>query len=97
MIKNFHFRRSLCAAIVGLSFGIATASGGAEHEILLTIKDHRFYPADLKVPANQKIKLMIHNRDATTEEFESHKLNREKLIPPGAKTLIYIGPLKPGR
>ena len=31
------------------------------------------------------------------EEFESHSLSREKVIPGGAKATIFIGPLKPGR
>ena len=31
------------------------------------------------------------------EEFESHSLNREKVVPGGKKASIYVGPLKPGR
>ena len=61
------------------------------------IKNHRFEPALLKVPAGQRVKLVVHNQDATPEEFESHGLNREKVVPGGAKATIYIGPLKPGR
>ena len=49
------------------------------------------------MPAGKRVKLTVHNQDATPEEFESHSLNREKLIPGGAKATIYIGPLKPGR
>jgi plastocyanin len=77
-----------------VSIGVAQA---AEAEALLVIKNHRFEPAELKVPAGQRIKLIVHNQDATPEEFESHSLNREKVIPGGAKATIYIGPLKPGR
>lgn len=69
----------------------------ADNEVNLTIQKHRFSPVEIKVPANQRIKLTVHNQDNTTEEFESHSLNREKLIPAGAKVVIYIGPLKPGR
>jgi hypothetical protein len=43
------------------------------------------------------VKLTVHNQDATAEEFESHKLNREKIVPAGAKVVIFIGPLKPGK
>jgi plastocyanin len=68
----------------------------AEPEALLVIRNNRFEPAELKVPAGQRIKLTVHNQDATAEEFESHSLNREKIIPPGAKVVVYIGPLKPG-
>lgn len=69
----------------------------AEPESLLVIKNHRFEPAELKVAAGQRVKLVVHNQDSTPEEFESHDLNREKVIPPGAKVTIFIGPLKPGR
>jgi plastocyanin len=62
----------------------------------LTIKDHRFEPAELVVPAGQRIKLTVKNLDSTPEEFESHELNREKVIPGGAEATIYIGPLKAG-
>jgi Cupredoxin-like domain len=78
-----------------------TALLGAAHaevpEALLVIKNHRFEPVELKVQAGQRVKLMVHNQDATPEEFESHGLNREKMVPAGAKVAIYIGPLKPGR
>jgi plastocyanin len=69
----------------------------AEAEFALTIRDHRFTPAELRVPAGQKIKLTIDNQDATPEEFESHALNREKVIPGKSKASVFIGPLKPGR
>lgn len=75
----------------------ATVAFAAEPEALLTIKNHRFEPAELKVPAGQRVKLVVHNQDSTAEEFESHDLNREKIVPPGAKATIFIGPLKPGR
>ena len=74
-----------------------TAAGAAEPEFTLLIKNHRFEPTELKVPAGQRVKLVVHNQDGTPEEFESHSLNREKVIPGGAKATIFIGPLKPGR
>ena len=69
----------------------------ADTDYLLVIKDHRFEPSELKVPAGQRVKLVVHNQDSTAEEFESHSLNREKIIPAGTKAAIFIGPLKPGR
>jgi heme/copper-type cytochrome/quinol oxidase subunit 2 len=68
----------------------------ADGEFALVIRDHCFEPAEVRVPVGRKVKLVVHNQDATPEEFESHELNREKLIAPGAKVSIYIGPLKPG-
>ena len=69
----------------------------AEPEFTLAIKDHQFSPSELKVPAGQRVKLIVHNQDNTAEEFESHSLNREKVIAPNAKATIFVGPLKPGR
>lgn len=60
------------------------------------IENNRFIPAEIQVPAGQKIKLLVENRDNTSEEFESHALNREKVIPAKSSVTIFIGPLKPG-
>lgn len=62
----------------------------------LVIKEHRFQPAELTIPANQKVKLIVKNEDSTPEEFESHSLNREKVIPGKSQAVIWIGPLPPG-
>ena len=87
-------------SIAALAAGLAMAGSpaqAADTEVLLAIKNHRFEPAELKVPADQRIKLVVHNQDSTPEEFESHSLNREKVIPAGVKATIFIGPLKAGR
>ena len=66
-------------------------------EIKLQLREHRFEPAEIRLPAGKKVKLLVRNLDSTTEEFESHELNREKVIAPGAEVGIFIGPLSPGR
>lgn len=68
----------------------------ATDEYLITIKDHKFEPAEIKVPVGQKIKLVVHNQDQTPEEFESHDLKREKVVLGGKKITLSIGPLKAG-
>jgi plastocyanin len=80
-----------------VALALSLSAVAAEPELQLVIKDHRFEPAELKVPAGQRIKLVVHNQDATPEEFESHSLNREKVVPAGGKVTIYIGPLDRGR
>ena len=89
--------KKLLALIPVLVPLICLSAWAADPEFILVIKDHRFEPAELRVPASQKVKLIVHNQDATPEEFESHELNREKVIAPGSKANIFIGPLKPGR
>ncbi|MGZ3158301.1 MAG: cupredoxin domain-containing protein [Burkholderiaceae bacterium] len=87
-VRNLLFVSFLLAPLI---------SNAADQEFTLVIKDHKFSPAEVKVPADKKIKLIVDNQDATIEEFDSHDLNREKVIPPKSKGIIYIGPLKPGK
>ncbi len=75
----------------------AFPAAAADGEFKLVIQDHRFQPTELIVPAGKKLKLVVENRDATPEEFESHALNREKVIAGKATATILIGPLNPGR
>lgn len=62
----------------------------------IRIKDHLFIPSEITIPKNTKVKLIVINEDETPEEFESYELNREKVIMGKAKTVIFVGPLKPG-
>lgn len=63
----------------------------------LVIKNHRYEPTELLVPAGKRVKLIVDNQDNTPEEFESYSLNREKIVPGSARVVVYIGPLEPGR
>ena len=83
--------------IIAVVLAAAGPINAAETAVSLVIRNHRFEPTELKVPAGQRVKLTVHNQDTTPEEFESHSLNREKVIPGGAKATLFIGPLKPGR
>lgn len=65
-------------------------------EFELTIKDHKFSPEKLEIPAGQKVKLLVKNLDATPAEFESTDLNREKIISGNSQAIVFIGPLEVG-
>jgi plastocyanin len=100
LLKELPMRTPRCLLPIATWVACMTLLGSAhaaDAEMLLVIRNHRFEPAELKIPAGQRIKLVVHNQDSTAEEFESHALNREKVIPGGAKATIYIGPLKAGR
>lgn len=62
----------------------------------LIIKDHKFTPATLEIPAGVKVKLLVKNQDVTPEEFESYELNREKVISGNSEAPVFIGPLQQG-
>lgn len=76
---------------------VAVQAGAADPaEVKLAIKDHKFEPAELRIPAAAKVMLVVENQDSTPEEFESHDLHREKVIAGGRTAKIPVGPLKPG-
>ena len=81
-------------ALAGLSAAHAFAAPAPG--LTLTLRDHRFTPSVVSVPAGQKIQVLVINQDAATEEFDSHDLKVEKLITPRARATFWIGPLRPG-
>ena len=88
--------RLLVNVSLGALLWLPVLALAGENAYTLTIKDHKFNPAELNVPAGQKIKIVIDNQDPTPEEFESHDLNREKVIGAKAKGIVIVGPLKTG-
>ena len=79
-----------------LAFTVASAHA-ADFETTLVIRDHKFDPAELNVPAGAKIKLTVQNQDATPEEFESTDLNREKVVVGKGTITVFLGPLDAGK
>jgi hypothetical protein len=88
-------RRLFCVGATAVL--LATAVPALAQEMTITIKDHKFQPAELKVPAKKRIMLTVINSDPTPEEFESKTLKVEKVIPGRSKAVVRFGPLEPGR
>jgi len=82
---------------LALVLAIGTSAAAQEPAYTLVIKDHKFQPTEIEIPAGQKIALIVKNNDSTPEEFESTDLRREKVVPGGEQITVYIGPLKPGK
>lgn len=76
--------------------GYYTNVWSATPVIHIDIENHLFSPSEITIPENTKVKLIIHNKDSTDEEFESYELNREKVILGNRKGIIFIGPLPVG-
>ena len=83
------------AALLG-TLGYQPAFAQEAKSYTLTIKNHQFEPGELQVPAGQKLKLIVDNQDPTPEEFESHALKLEKVVPGKRQATLNIGPLQPG-
>jgi len=67
-----------------------------KHEFELTISNHVFTPSEIVVPANTRVKIIVHNKDDSFEEFHSDSLKREKIIAGKKSGVVNIGPLEPG-
>jgi hypothetical protein len=75
----------------------ASAAEDTPFDVRITIKNHRFEPAEPKVPAGRPIKLIVTNLDDTPEEFESVGLKVERVILPGKTTEFMVRPLVKNR
>ena len=74
-----------------------SSPGHAQTAINVIIKDHRFTPSEIHVPAGKPAVLSITNEDATAEEFDSSALKIEKVIGGGQDGTVRLRPLDPGR
>ncbi len=83
-------------SVVILSLAAAAQAAPAQQTVVLTLKDHRFSPASVEVPAGQRIRVELINRDAASEEFDSTDLGVEQDVTPNGRTSFIVGPLKPG-
>ena len=94
MRKQLTLQSHLLLFFFGMLCTSVVSAGAPIFEI--EIQDHLFIPSEFSIPANTKIKLVVYNRDATSEEFESYEMNREKVIMGNRKVTIFIGPLPAG-
>jgi plastocyanin len=90
--------RTWQAALAALALSLATATAGAQDVVVvsLVVKDGKFEPSTLEVPAGKRIKIEVSNASQSPIEFESKALKFEKVLAPGAKSSVVVNPLKPG-
>ena len=75
---------------------IVSAAAAVDLEIPVSIEKNRFQPAEVRVKAGTPFVLVVTNKDATPEEFESKELRIEKVIPGGKTLKIRVRALKAG-
>ena len=74
----------------------AAGSRGDDTVVELRFENRRFTPQTITVPSNQSIILRITNASKEAIEFESFKLNREKVVGPGETVVVRLPALRPG-
>ncbi|CAN5474206.1 cupredoxin domain-containing protein [soil metagenome] len=86
------------AALTAALFTVGVAAQAAPElpVVTLTLKDHRFTPESVEVPAGQPVRIELINLDAASEEFDSLDLQIEKDVTPKGRVSFVVGPLTPG-
>lgn len=79
-----------------LLVGVPTRAQEAAN-VSVSIKNHRFQPAEVQAPAKVPIILRVKNLDPTPMEFESVSLRVEKVVTGNGEGIIRLRPLAPGR
>lgn len=82
--------------IVLAALTLCAAPAFAADAIPVTLKDHKFSPAVIKVKANAPSMIALTNMDPTAEEFDSPALKVEKVVAGKGKGNIRIRALAKG-
>ncbi len=91
---KMHYAIAAAALMIG---AIASTAEAQEASLSISVKNHRFQPAELHAPANVPITLRVKNLDPTPMEFESVSLRVEKVVTGNSEGIVRLRPLSPGR
>ena len=83
--------------IGGAAALLALPAFAGDTPVALTLKDHKFTPAEIHVKANTPSQILLTNEDSSAEEFDSSSLHVEKVVPGGQKGIVRLRPLAPGK
>ena len=96
-MKYAHAKPLLSALGAALLLIIASkADAAAELVFHLAIVHQAFEPDTLTIPAGQRVKIMVMNKDSIPAEFESNDFHAEVVIPGKTELPVYVRPLEPG-
>ena len=86
-------------ALLGALLAMLAAPAWADDPpvVQITLKDHRFDPAEIHIPAGRPTMLEVTNADPTPDEFEMRQIAIEKVVTGGGKVRVRLRPMAPGR
>jgi cupredoxin-like protein len=98
MLVRQEIRAAVALALIApLVLAAVPARAQQAASVQVTVKDHRFQPAEVRAPANKAIVLRVRNLDSAPMEFESVSLRVEKVIAANGEGVINLRALSPGR
>ena len=96
-MRTLAYGTLLTAAWLGL--GWAAEAHAQQQELPafhIVVKDGRFAPDRVEVPAGRRVKLTLQNDGPGPLEFENDEMHIEKVLSAGARSFVVLPPLKPG-
>lgn len=88
--ESCHMQRCFIGLGPGLASASFSATAGTVPEYRLIPQDYAWQPAELKVLAGTKSKLLVTHEDTTAPEFGGNDLSREKIVLPAAAAAALI-------
>jgi hypothetical protein len=90
------FKESLTMMAAATIAIACVGSALAQDDQEIRFENHKFTPQTLSVPRGQKLTIKLVNASQETIEFESFKLNREKVVSPGQTITVHLPELSAG-
>lgn len=84
----------ILASLAAMAFSVAAYADTATIDI--RFENQRFTPQSVTVAAGQPVLIKVLNASNATIEFESFKLNREKVVSPGQTVVVHLPALAAG-
>ncbi|MGN6667397.1 MAG: cupredoxin domain-containing protein [Trinickia sp.] len=88
--------RSKAALAALLAVAAMAARADDSVTVKLDMADGKLTPARLEVPAGKRIRIEVRNSGKGAAEFESVELRKEKVLAPGAESVVVVAPQTPG-
>ncbi len=86
--------KALLAVLLGAASMVVHADDSVT--VKLEMADGKLTPARIEVPAGKRIRIEVSNTGKGAAEFESVELRKEKVLAPGAGSVVVIAPQTPG-
>ena len=87
---------TLLALPVGAAMISCVAAAAVADDLEIKFDNHRFAPQTVTVPSGEALAVKVVNSSNEPIEFESFKLNREKVVTPGDTITVHLPALSPG-
>lgn len=91
---NLHLKVALACSLAVACLSVQAADDAVT--VKLEMADGKLTPARIEVPAGKRIRIEVRNTGKGAAEFESVQLRKEKVLAPGAESVVVVAPQSPG-